>query len=188
MKFLRSLHRYIPGFRRLSANSMIIAGTYYGAAILTMVKYWYWGLALLALPFFVFFLLDLNREKNRRVSLAVAVAAGLAVLLGAAGGLSTGSLQAGAQSALRAGVSTQLQSKAFASPAALTAKAAAVSASPAASPAQAQYAFVSAKGSKIFHRPDCSSAKRIKPENIIGFQTREEAVAAGLAPCKVCKP
>jgi hypothetical protein len=188
MKFLKSIHRFIPGFRQLSANSMIIAATYYGAVLFAAAKYWYWGLALIALPFLVFSLLDLNREKKRRAALAISVAAGLLVLLGSAVGFSAGGVKGDApQEPPASGASTQ-SSQLAPSASRLAELNAAISAKASADPGQAQYAFVSAKGSKVFHLPDCSSAKRIKPENLVGFATREEAVTAGLSPCKVCKP
>jgi len=59
---------------------------------------------------------------------------------------------------------------------------------PAAKPAVAKYKYVASKNSKVFHRPDCSSAKRIKPENLIGYNSRDEAINAGKRPCKRCKP
>ncbi len=52
----------------------------------------------------------------------------------------------------------------------------------------AGYRFVASKNSDVFHRPDCSSAKRIKPANLVGYNSRQEAIAAGKRPCKLCKP
>jgi hypothetical protein len=52
----------------------------------------------------------------------------------------------------------------------------------------AKYIFVSSKNSKVFHIPDCTSAKRIKPENLITYNSKDEAVNAGKRPCKICKP
>ncbi len=49
-------------------------------------------------------------------------------------------------------------------------------------------AFVASKNSDVFHRADCSSAKRIKPENLIGYNSPDEAIQAGKKPCKRCKP
>jgi hypothetical protein len=56
------------------------------------------------------------------------------------------------------------------------------------SPNVARYMYVSSKNSQVFHRPNCRSAKRIKPENLIGYNSREEVIQAGKRPCKVCKP
>ena len=53
---------------------------------------------------------------------------------------------------------------------------------------QVQYKFVASKNSKVFHKPDCSSASRIKPENLETYNTRDGAVKAGKRPCKRCKP
>jgi hypothetical protein len=52
----------------------------------------------------------------------------------------------------------------------------------------AEYKYVASKNSKVFHKPECSSAKRIKPENLIGYSSRDEAINAGKRPCKRCKP
>ena len=40
----------------------------------------------------------------------------------------------------------------------------------------------------VFHRPGCESAKRINAENLIRFETREEALDSGYSPCRNCKP
>lgn len=39
-----------------------------------------------------------------------------------------------------------------------------------------------------FHRPDCKWAAKISEKNLQEFETREEAIAAGHRPCKVCNP
>ena len=52
----------------------------------------------------------------------------------------------------------------------------------------AEYKYVASKNSNVFHSPDCSSAKRIKPENLVGYRSRDEAINAGKRPCKRCKP
>ncbi len=52
----------------------------------------------------------------------------------------------------------------------------------------ARYLYVSSKNSQVFHRPQCRSAKRIKPENLVGYNSKDEAIQAGKRPCKVCKP
>jgi len=51
-----------------------------------------------------------------------------------------------------------------------------------------EWNYVASKNSKVFHRPDCESAKKIAPGNLIGFKSREEAINSGRRPCKVCKP
>ncbi|WP_029520487.1 Ada metal-binding domain-containing protein [Persephonella sp. IF05-L8] len=50
---------------------------------------------------------------------------------------------------------------------------------------KASYYVAKSKG-KIFHRPDCRFAKRIKHK--IVFKSRKKAVKSGLRPCKVCSP
>lgn len=54
--------------------------------------------------------------------------------------------------------------------------------------AVAEYKYVASKNSKIFHKSDCSWAKRIKPGNLVGYNSRDEAIKAGKRPCKQCKP
>jgi hypothetical protein len=54
--------------------------------------------------------------------------------------------------------------------------------------AQAEYKYVASKNSKVFHRPDCSSAKRISAHNLVTYRTRAEAINDGKRPCKICKP
>ncbi len=46
--------------------------------------------------------------------------------------------------------------------------------------------FVANAKSVHFHRPDCTWAKRIKPENRIVFETVEEATSRKYSPCKTC--
>ena len=48
--------------------------------------------------------------------------------------------------------------------------------------------YVASKNSKVFHRPDCGSAKRISPKNLVGYNSRDEVIQAGKRPCKRCKP
>jgi hypothetical protein len=52
----------------------------------------------------------------------------------------------------------------------------------------AEYKYVASKNSEVFHTPNCRSAKRISPENMVIYKTREEAIKAGKRPCKVCTP
>jgi hypothetical protein len=51
-----------------------------------------------------------------------------------------------------------------------------------------KFNYVASKNSKVFHRPGCEWAQRIKPENLQGFGTRAGAIRAGKRPCKRCKP
>ncbi|MFZ0034163.1 MAG: hypothetical protein WAK60_04130 [Sedimentisphaerales bacterium] len=52
----------------------------------------------------------------------------------------------------------------------------------------AEYEYVASKNSKVFHKPDCIWVKRIKPENLVGYNSREEAINAGKKPCGQCNP
>jgi len=53
---------------------------------------------------------------------------------------------------------------------------------------EAEYKYVASKNSEIFHKPQCSSAKRIKSTNLVGYNNHAEAVKAGKRACKRCKP
>jgi len=53
---------------------------------------------------------------------------------------------------------------------------------------QQKYKYVASKNSGVFHKPGCSWAQRIKKENLVGYNTREEAIKAGKRPCKRCNP
>jgi micrococcal nuclease len=48
--------------------------------------------------------------------------------------------------------------------------------------------YVGSIKSDVFHYPDCFYVDRIKPENIIWFSSREDAIAHGYRPCKKCCP
>ncbi|MBW1797917.1 MAG: alpha/beta fold hydrolase, partial [Deltaproteobacteria bacterium] len=48
--------------------------------------------------------------------------------------------------------------------------------------------YAAGKKSHVFHRPDCRQAQRISPENVIRFDSRDEAVGSGRRPCGVCGP
>lgn len=48
--------------------------------------------------------------------------------------------------------------------------------------------FWGSKNSNKYHYPDCRWAQKIKPSNLIKFNSPEEAQKAGYIPCKVCKP
>jgi micrococcal nuclease len=51
-----------------------------------------------------------------------------------------------------------------------------------------RYPYMASKTSKIFHRVDCSHAKRIDAAKAIYFSSRQEAVRTGRQPCKTCNP
>lgn len=44
------------------------------------------------------------------------------------------------------------------------------------------------KDSKIFHKSDCKTMAKIKPENLITFSSKAKAEKAGYMPCNECKP
>jgi hypothetical protein len=48
--------------------------------------------------------------------------------------------------------------------------------------------FVASKNSQVFHKASCASAKRISPNNLVSYATRDEAIAAGKKPCERCNP
>ncbi|MEZ5360133.1 MAG: thermonuclease family protein [Candidatus Zixiibacteriota bacterium] len=39
-----------------------------------------------------------------------------------------------------------------------------------------------------FHRPDCTSIRRMKSDNSVRFDSRTEALYQGYSPCRNCKP
>ncbi len=49
-------------------------------------------------------------------------------------------------------------------------------------------AFVGNKKSKKYHLTSCKSVPKIKPENIMGFNSSTNAQDAGYKPCKMCDP
>lgn len=51
-----------------------------------------------------------------------------------------------------------------------------------------EMSYVGSSKSNKYHRPSCIWANRIKPSNLVSFSSKEEAIKAGYAPCKVCKP
>lgn len=53
---------------------------------------------------------------------------------------------------------------------------------------ETEYKYVGSKNSKVFHKAACSSVKRIKPENLVSYSSREEVLKAGKRGCKRCKP
>jgi hypothetical protein len=59
---------------------------------------------------------------------------------------------------------------------------------PVAESTPAEYKYVASKNSKVFHKHDCIWVKRIKPENLVNYSSRDEAINAGKKPCKQCNP
>jgi hypothetical protein len=53
---------------------------------------------------------------------------------------------------------------------------------------QIQTQFIASKNSKVFHKADCQWVNKIKPENLVIYNSREQAVNAGKRPCKQCEP
>lgn len=53
-------------------------------------------------------------------------------------------------------------------------------------PVPATAGFVGNKEAMIYHTPACKLVLKIKPENNIPLATKDEAVSAGYAPCKIC--
>jgi len=51
-----------------------------------------------------------------------------------------------------------------------------------------EYKYAASENSDVFHYISCFYVARIKPENLILFKTREEAIASGRRPCKKCNP
>jgi len=51
-----------------------------------------------------------------------------------------------------------------------------------------EWSYVASRKSKVFHRADATCVKTISPHNLIGFKSREEAIASGRRPCKACRP
>jgi hypothetical protein len=54
--------------------------------------------------------------------------------------------------------------------------------------ASAAGALFAKRGLKKFHRAGCHFGERVKLEERVAFATIAAAVAAGLEPCKVCRP
>lgn len=48
--------------------------------------------------------------------------------------------------------------------------------------------FVGSKTGNSVHRPDCVFAHRIPKKNRAAYTSKQEALGAGLVPCKVCRP
>lgn len=51
-----------------------------------------------------------------------------------------------------------------------------------------EYKYVASALREPFHYPTCRWAKKISPENLIAFKSRQEALDSGRRPCKVCRP
>lgn len=53
---------------------------------------------------------------------------------------------------------------------------------------QQQAIYVCSKSSKVYHRPDCSHARRLSPGKTLTFTSRQQAEQSGRRPCKTCNP
>lgn len=67
------------------------------------------------------------------------------------------------------------------------AKSSDISASSKEEPKKSRGLYVASKNGAKYHLPTCSSAKRIKEENKIWFNSKQEAEKAGYEPAKNCK-
>ena len=56
------------------------------------------------------------------------------------------------------------------------------------SPEEPKPQYIASIQGTRFHRPDCSSVKRIRGENREYFTHRDEAIASGYDPCTMCDP
>ena len=54
--------------------------------------------------------------------------------------------------------------------------------------AEQEFQFLASRKSTVYHRPNCSYIRQIKPKNLIGFKSTTEAESAGYRACKVCRP
>jgi len=48
--------------------------------------------------------------------------------------------------------------------------------------------YVASKNSQIFHKAGCKSAAKISEKNLVRYNTRDEAIAAGKKRCHECNP
>ncbi|MCX8207186.1 MAG: hypothetical protein N3G75_05060 [Methanothrix sp.] len=48
--------------------------------------------------------------------------------------------------------------------------------------------YIGSTTSRKYHLPECRYAKKIKPEHIVIFSSKEEAESKGYEPCRVCNP
>lgn len=48
--------------------------------------------------------------------------------------------------------------------------------------------FWGSKNSNKYHYPTCRWAQKIKAQNLVKFNSPEDAITSGYVPCKVCNP
>jgi hypothetical protein len=53
---------------------------------------------------------------------------------------------------------------------------------------QIQTQLIASKNSKVFHKADCQWVNKIKPENLVIYNSMEQAVNNDKRPCKQCEP
>lgn len=57
-----------------------------------------------------------------------------------------------------------------------------------ASPEVQDLGFIAAKNGKVFHKPTCPHARRMKDNTKVTFSKRDDAVTSGRRPCLTCNP
>ena len=53
---------------------------------------------------------------------------------------------------------------------------------------QAEALYLASKNSKVFHYYTCRSVKTISAENVVKFDSKDQALQTGRRPCRICKP
>ena len=51
-----------------------------------------------------------------------------------------------------------------------------------------QGAYIGNKNSHIFHYPGCRAVQKMRASNMVDFEKRNDATAAGYRPCRICYP
>ena len=59
---------------------------------------------------------------------------------------------------------------------------------PTSAPDTVEATCVASRKAKKYHRPSCQYAAKIKDENLVTFDSAEQALTAGYTPCGACKP
>lgn len=52
----------------------------------------------------------------------------------------------------------------------------------------ANVSYVGNSNSRKFHYANCTTLKKMNPNNRVTFNSRDEAIKKGYVPCKRCKP
>lgn len=74
------------------------------------------------------------------------------------------------------------------SAAATSSSAAAIQSSGGSTVSESEAVYIGNANTMKFHTADCSAGAKIADRNIVYFKTREEAIAQGYVPCKLCNP